>query len=184
MSYPSQPTQPWCAGLPPEGDPGTLDLPWYGIGPVEAVTRAYRKAFRYDGRASRGEYWWFALFQAVAMLVVYLALVFPVALTADSSSTDMDGMFALLGLLMAVAGLHFAVVGLPLSIRRLHDAGMSGWTYLICLVPYLGGLVLLIFMCQSPKPEGTRYDRGYAQWQITAAYGVAEAPYGYPVYPR
>lgn len=72
---------PWWAGPPPEGDPGTLDLPWYGIGPVAAVRRAYAKAFRYDGRASRGEYWWFALFEVLVMIALYVAVIIPLALT-------------------------------------------------------------------------------------------------------
>lgn len=82
--------------------------------------------------------------------------------------------------MLVLVGLQFFVVGLALAIRRLHDAGMSGWMYLLSLVPYVGGVILVVLVCQSPKPDGMRYDRGYALWQVTAAHGVADAPYGYP----
>ena len=52
------------------GDPGTLDLPYYGIGFIPAIKRAFSKYARFDGRASRGEYWWWVLFLAIVGIVL------------------------------------------------------------------------------------------------------------------
>lgn len=177
---------PWWAGPPPEGDPGTIDLPWYGIGPVAAVRRAYAKAFRYDGRASRGEYWWFALFEVLVMIALYVAVIIPLALTTGPGSVQdgpSEGLMVVLVGVMLLTGLQFFLVGLALTIRRLHDSDMSGWMYLLTLIPYIGGIVLLVLVSQSPKLAGMRFDRGYQHWQIEASYGLAQAPYGYPQAP-
>lgn len=47
---------------------------------------------------------------------------------------------------------------LALTVRRLHDVNMSGWMVLLGLIPFFGGIVLLVFMLLPPKPEGTRFD--------------------------
>lgn len=176
-------TMPWWAGSSPERDPGSLDLPWYGIGPVQAVRRAYRKAFRYDGRASRGEYWWFVLYQSLALFTVYLIFIVAITMTQSSDPSGTTALGPVVTIYIAVlvlCGLQLFVVGLSLAIRRLHDAGMSGWMYLLSLVPTVGGIVLLVLVCQPPKVEGLRFDRGFEHWRIAAAYGTADRPYGHP----
>jgi uncharacterized membrane protein YhaH (DUF805 family) len=60
--------------------------------------------------------------------------------------------------LLVIWGLAVLVPSLALVVRRLHDANFSGWMILIGLVPFLGGLALLILMFLPPKPEGQRFD--------------------------
>ncbi|GGH65169.1 DUF805 domain-containing protein [Rothia aerolata] len=50
------------AALPQAVQSKPADLPFYGAGPVRSVCRAYGKTFRFSGRASRSEYWWYAAF--------------------------------------------------------------------------------------------------------------------------
>ena len=47
------------------------------------------------------------------------------------------------------------VPALAVGARRLHDTGLSGWWQLLHLVPYLGGLVLLVLYAQDSKPDAT-----------------------------
>ena len=119
-SYPAAGDMPlaWSGSLQPQGDPGTLDQPWYGIGIVDAVARAYRKAFRFDGRASRGEYWWFFVY----MTVLWIALGALAAIIASVSASAPGAIGGLVGLAVIA---HFPV-GLSLTVRRLHDSGNSG----------------------------------------------------------
>ncbi|WP_420111958.1 DUF805 domain-containing protein [Pseudactinotalea sp.] len=135
------------APAPALGDPGTRDLPWYGIGPIDAVARAYLKAFRFDGRASRGEYWWFSLYGFVMIFAAGFL----------GSAAQVVGVPLVITLVVLV-GLAHIPVGLSLTVRRLHDTGSSGWMYLLCLVPYLGALVILIMCCVGPNPTGVRFD--------------------------
>ena len=43
---------------PQTGAEPPLEWPWYGIGFVAAVKRFFKKYATFNGRASRGEYWW------------------------------------------------------------------------------------------------------------------------------
>jgi len=37
-------------------------------------------------------------------------------------------------------------------VRRLHDTGRSGWWILISFVPFVGSVILLVFMCLDSEP--------------------------------
>ena len=47
--------------------------------------------------------------------------------------------------------------GLAVFVRRLHDVNRSAWWILIGLVPFVGTIVLLVFLAT----EGTRSDNGH-----------------------
>ena len=48
---------------------------------------------------------------------------------------------------------------LALSWRRLHDTNRSGGWWFIGLIPFVGGIILLVFFLLPPNPEGARFDR-------------------------
>jgi uncharacterized membrane protein YhaH (DUF805 family) len=106
--------------------------------PNEGQTRTFPEAIRvclaqyaeFHGRASRSEFWWFALFVTlVAGALTYL-------------SENLAAIF-----LIAVL-LPFLAVGA----RRLHDSGQSRWWLLFLLVP-VAGIVVLGFLWALP-PAG------------------------------
>ncbi|MGF9888730.1 DUF805 domain-containing protein [Priestia megaterium] len=47
---------------------------------------------------------------------------------------------------------------LAVTVRRLHDTGRSGWWYLINFVPVIGGIWLLILLCQRSEVTANIYD--------------------------
>ena len=144
------------AGFPPgPNNPNpnpAINEPWYGIRFGEAVKRYFVKAFRFNGFASRSEYWYAAL----GLLLVHTTLQtiqFVVTLVpnlAASASTDPSaalGVNAVSGVLNAFFTLIFIVLSIPsisLTIRRLHDAGYSGWFYLLILIPLVGAIIVMI----------------------------------------
>ena len=156
MSYPQPQTYPAPAGEPP------LWAPLYGASPVQAVQRFFKKYATFSGRASRSEYWWWALASFIVTIVlelVYVGLGFAGAST-DASGRTVPGAGAVIGaILLVVWGLGIIVPGLALAVRRLHDANMSGWFLLIVLVPAVGSLAVLVFMILGPNPAGQRFDR-------------------------
>lgn len=83
---------------------------------VESVRTSLRKTFVYSGRASRPEYWWFALASCLAIEVVGLAL----------RALGMGAPFRIDAAELALF-LLLLVPGLSLTARRLHDVGRSGW---------------------------------------------------------
>jgi uncharacterized membrane protein YhaH (DUF805 family) len=135
-----------------------LDMPYYGIGFIDAVKRGFKKYGTFTGRASRSEYWWWALFTFVTYLVLgLLAYAAGMATSRDGGRTP--GLLAVpLLILFAVFFFGIIVPTLALTVRRLHDAGYSGLMALLLLVPYLGGLIIMIFALLPSSPAGAKYD--------------------------
>lgn len=90
----------------------------------------------FEGRARRTEYWMFYLFH----VIIIFALAFLMGLSAES---DVSFVFLIL---LIIYALGTFLPSLAVTVRRLHDTNKSGWFYLISFIPYIGGLILLIFM--------------------------------------
>lgn len=154
--------QPQGQPFPPPGDPGTLDLPYYGIGFVGAIKRAFQKYARFDGRASRSEYWWYALFNFGVVMVLYvLGIVLGLATGSNVTSDggNLGPAFWPFAVLIVIFVLVSIVPGISITMRRLHDQDLSGWLVLLSLVPNVGSLVLMILALLPSKPSGARYDQ-------------------------
>lgn len=155
--YPSQAP----AGF--QGEP-PLWAPYYGAPFKAAVQRVFKKYATFSGRASRAEYWWWALVSAIVGIV--LNIITSVGMVSSTSSysgytysTPTPGPLSIIGyILLVIWGLAIIVPSLALTVRRLHDANMSGWMILLALIPFVGGIVLLVFTLLGPKPEGQRFD--------------------------
>jgi uncharacterized membrane protein YhaH (DUF805 family) len=99
-----------------------------------------KKYATFSGRASRKEYWSFYLFYILAILGGGVLGVTLATLFADV-------LFTATCFLIVIAGLGTMIPSLAVGVRRLHDKGMSGWFMLIGLIPFIGGIVLLIMYC-------------------------------------
>lgn len=94
----------------------------------------------FTGRARRKEYWMFVLFN---FLIAIVAQIIDALLTG--------------GLLVFVAYISLLLPALGVIVRRLHDTDRSGWWILISLIPIIGPIVLLIFMCLEGTRGGNRF---------------------------
>ncbi|MFF1877024.1 DUF805 domain-containing protein [Leifsonia sp. NPDC058230] len=146
--------------------PIPLWAPYYGAQLSEAFRRFWLKYARFSGRASRSEYWWWQAIQAVVVFVLYMITFIGGAIgaviTSDGRVIPGPGIYvgaALLG----VWGLGTIIPNLALLARRLHDVNLSAWMILIALVPYLGGIALLVLTILQPNPNGARFDRPDAE---------------------
>ena len=93
----------------------------------ESILVCFKKYAEFNGRASRSEFWWFALF----ITLVTSALVY--------ISETLGSIFLIATLLPFLAA----------GTRRLRDTGKSGWWQLFLLAP-VGGLVILGFLWAEP----------------------------------
>ena len=102
------------------------------------------KYFDGTGRARRSEYWSFVLFEIIVFIVVMAVALIVIGLTDSGPGTDPSpGAYAV----TAFAALAFLAVLIPritVTIRRLHDVGLSGWLILLLLIPSIGGLFILV----------------------------------------
>ena len=121
---------------------------------MEAIKSGFSNYAKFNGRASRSEFWWFALFMVVVYVVLYalLALVGGVNTTSASGEAGVS-ITGVPFFIVAVVWLIFLLPILGLQWRRLHDANHSGAWWLLNFVPFVGGIVLLIFFA-TPGTEG------------------------------
>ena len=100
------------------------------------------------GRVRRKEFWMFHLFVAIFTLLCtildnILGTVFVIDLgTAGLISIPVGWLFFLCSIF------HF-LPSLSLVVRRLHDVGKSGSWYSIGLIPIIGGVFLIVFLCSE-----------------------------------
>jgi uncharacterized membrane protein YhaH (DUF805 family) len=126
---------------------------------MEWMLMPIRRYADFNGRSRRKEYWMFVL----GLLIVYLALGMLVAVGAASTPMGMEQGAAWSPVAMLGMGLIFLVAfaviipAIAVQVRRFHDQDKSGWFVLLNLVPYVGGIIVLVFMCL----EGTKGDNRY-----------------------
>lgn len=117
----------------------------------------YLRYADFTGRSRRLEYWMFTLFFYGCL--VLLAII---AFSLDGfTPTQDDGEMGPLGMTFVIlAGLFILASIVPkiaVTVRRFHDQDKSGWMYLLSFIPYIGGLVIFVFMLV----EGTNGENSY-----------------------
>ena len=105
-----------------------------------------KKYLEFGGRASRTEFWMFALFNFIVSMV--LAVIDHVIGTRTAQG---------IGILGAIYGLGVLLPYLGVAARRLHDTGRSGWWLLLLLIPFIGWVVLLIFYVLESQAGENQY---------------------------
>ena len=110
---------------------------------MDWMTLPLKRYAQFSGRSRRKEYWMYTLGIFLAAIVVGIV----------EAITGLSGMVAgVYGPLTVILLLATFVPSLAVGIRRLHDTDKSGWFMLIALIPFVGGLILLVLFCL----EGTR----------------------------
>jgi uncharacterized membrane protein YhaH (DUF805 family) len=99
---------------------------------------------KFDGRAGRGEFWWYVL----ANVLIYFALLI---------LARISGLFLVVYFLVAIA---LIIPSIAVAIRRLHDTDKSGWWLLIGLIPFVGGIILLVFYILEGTPGPNQFGAG------------------------
>ncbi|GGL04116.1 uncharacterized membrane protein YhaH (DUF805 family) [Curtobacterium luteum] len=166
--YGQQPQYGQPAPTGPNGEP-PLWAPWYGISFPNAIKRFFKKYVRFDGRASRSEFWWWYLANVIVTGVLYAIYGIgagtsqyqTVSTTYGSTSTmtSPSALFVIGGILLLLWGLATIIPNLALAWRRLHDANFAGPFIFLGLIPVVGGLILLVLYLLPSKPEGARFDQ-------------------------
>lgn len=128
------------------------------VGMGQAVTRAFNKYASFNGRASRSEYWYFALASGLIGLSIQLMMGLALAASYDSYSYESASPFAsILTFLAFLWGLISFLPSLAVLVRRLHDTGRSGGHFFWLFLPFVGVIVLLVFLCEAGQSSDNRY---------------------------
>ena len=99
---------------------------------VESIQTCYKKFFDFSGRASKSEYWWFQLYNAI---IYVLTFVFQ------------GDLVLLFSILIIVNLIPMYAVG----VRRIHDSDKSGWFVLISLIPLIGLYIFVLLLQDGSK---------------------------------
>ncbi|MEK9536276.1 MAG: DUF805 domain-containing protein [Aquiluna sp.] len=121
-----------------------------GFGTAIASFWSHYATFR--GRAPRSEYWFIQLFLVLTNLAV--AAIDLVLMDGDLDRFIANGGGGIVGLIWILATI---VPALAVLVRRLHDTGKSGWWALMGLVPFVGGIVLLVFTVMNSDANDNMY---------------------------
>lgn len=122
---------------------------------MEWMLLPLKRYFDFEGRSRRTEYWMYTL-MTVLLYLLCIALIVIGAIGREGSGemnpTAMAGV-GLMGLLI----LGLLIPTIAVQVRRFHDQDKSGWWVLLNLIPSIGGIIVLVFMCL----EGTRGPNQY-----------------------
>jgi uncharacterized membrane protein YhaH (DUF805 family) len=99
----------------------------------ESIKSCFSKYADFKGVASKSEFWWWALFILIA--TICLSIV----------NEKLSLAFTVATILPYIA----------VTTRRLHDVGKSGWAQLVGLIPVIGWIVVIVWLCQDSKPSTT-----------------------------
>lgn len=112
----------------------------------------YRRYADFSGRSQRKEYWMFVLL-TLLVTVACMVLMLAGGMALDEAGATSPGILFWVGLvILVVFAVGTIIPSIAVQVRRFHDQDKSGWMVLIGFIPYVGGLIVIIFMCI----EGTR----------------------------
>lgn len=159
---------PVDGGAPAARTKAPRRLPQYGANPLQAFARFFTKYAVFKGSASKSEYWWMQFWRliinwflvpAVTVYCLYICFVPMLGVSSDSLATVQGSLRNCLSVaigvlfLAAVVDLALLIPRLSLRVRRLHDAGASGWWAAFWVVPVAVTVILayasyaVIFIC-------------------------------------
>lgn len=122
---------------------------------MQWMTLPLKRYAEFRGRSRRKEYWMFFLLMLILGVIastIDTMLGFGTTWRSVTGTGYSVGWATHNGPVEILLWLAMLIPNLAVTIRRLHDLDKSGWWLLILLVPLIGAIVLLVFMCI----EGTR----------------------------
>jgi uncharacterized membrane protein YhaH (DUF805 family) len=121
-----------------------------------------RRYFDFSGRSTRAQFWLFAL---VYVVIAIIAMIIDAAIGSSPEAGP--------GVITALVALAHLIPGLAVTVRRLHDINRSGWWVLIELVPLVGLIVMLVFLCSGSTQGPNRFGPAVGSRGGVAAAGGA-----------
>jgi uncharacterized membrane protein YhaH (DUF805 family) len=111
----------------------------------------WKRRFDFKGISSRKDYWMAILFN---FLLGYLPGMIFIAI-----GMRMENYF----IAFCYISIYYLAMLIPMfaiTIRRLHDINKSAWNLLFALIPYVGGIVILVFLLLDSNHINNKYIDG------------------------
>ncbi|MEC9431297.1 MAG: DUF805 domain-containing protein [Pseudomonadota bacterium] len=129
----------------------------------DSVLNVFANYFEFRGRATRSEYWWWALFSLIVSVALQIVdgMVSAPAMGYAAFAMDAGRPITMVGLLALVPPT------LAVGCRRLHDTGRSGWWLLVGFAPVVGTLALIWLLTRPSAERDNRFGSSVAGLQRT-----------------
>ena len=114
---------------------------------IDYFKQALSRYAEFEGRSRRSEYWYFALFN---VLITYGVLGLEMAIIGTT-------------IFYMIVSVAFFIPSLAVAVRRLHDLGKSGWNLLWAIIPIVGWILFLVWMCTDSQPGSNRWGQNPKQ---------------------
>ena len=101
----------------------------------EAIQSFFLRYVDFKGRSSRAEYWYVVL----ASYLIGIAFGVLASITKSGIFTTIESLYSFLVFIPSLA----------IWFRRLHDTGRSGWYIFVMLLPIVGWILMLIWLCST-----------------------------------
>ena len=131
---------------------------------MEWMLLPFKRYADFEGRSRRMEYWMYQVFTMLVYVVLIMIMMagLPWSQMGETSPNydpqAAPGPVFWIGLGLTV--LWYLVTFIPdiaVTVRRFHDQDQSGWLYLIRFFPYLGSLVVMVFMFIDGQRHENRF---------------------------
>ena len=111
----------------------------------------FQKYADFKGKATRSEYWWYWLIYVLILLglPVIVFIIEDTYRAFDISGVLISGYIIIILWTLGTLGLLCPFIAV--SVRRLHDAGLSGWHCLWRFIPYIGSVITIFLMIKRSK---------------------------------
>ncbi len=155
------------------------------------VKTVFRKYAVFRGRSKRSEYWYFWLFNlCLSIVVVSVCSLFFIPDIEEGSEAGIIAA-VIIWCIYYLYLLASLIPSLAVTCRRLHDTNRSGACIFINLIPVVGAIILLIWLCEQstygdnaygPSPADTNdgvsraRESGYADNPVTAPMPAPAIP--------
>ncbi len=127
----------------------------------QAISSGFSNYATFSGRASRSEFWWWALFVWLGAVVASIIDSLMGRTLWQVTETATGGVQVSAENVGFVGGIFTLAILLPtiaMAIRRLHDTDHSGWWWLLGLICCIGWLILVFaFYIQPGTPGENRF---------------------------
>ncbi len=111
------------------------------------------KYIKFNGRASRSEFWYFTLFN-----IVVSALLFVLDIALGTTYTqEIENTTQSIGYISSAYSILVFIPSIALLFRRLHDIGKSALWLLMIFIPLIGFVVVLYFLVKAGDEDRNKY---------------------------
>ncbi len=124
---------------------------------TQSISTCFSKYVDFSGRAPRSEFWWWQLFFFLTLFLTNFTDILIFGIPSydyivyywwyTPSASPLTIMWILITFLPTIA----------VDIRRLHDAGYSGWYYLVSFIPIIGIFWLILLWLLKSEEKDNKY---------------------------